>query len=94
MAAAALAVAVDESRDAAHRAALLELEYKAMCHEDLILTWRRAYHRLELSWGHLVDALREVRQALRSRFTTREVPHRFLCIWSPRGSPRRLHMYH
>ena len=65
VAAAALAVAVDESRDAAHRAALLELEHKAMYYEDLILTWRRAYERLALSWGYLFEALREVRQALR-----------------------------
>ena len=35
VAAAALAVAVDESRDAAHRAALLELEHKAMSNEDV-----------------------------------------------------------
>ena len=66
VAAAALAVAVDESRDAAHRAALLELEHKAMYYEDLILTWRRAYERIELSRAHLFDALREVRQALRA----------------------------
>ena len=86
VAAAALAVAVDESRDAAHRAALLELERKAMSNEDVRswvaqrvftqsvqppgtwppMTWQSAYERVVCSRCHLVDALREVRQALRA----------------------------
>ena len=86
VAAAALAVAVEESRDAAHRAALLELERKAMSNEDVRswvaqrvftqsvqppgtrppMTWQSAYEMRDGNFFHVVDALREVRQALRA----------------------------
>ena len=79
-------LAVEESRDAAHRAALLELERKAMSNEDVRswvaqrvftqsvqppgtrppMTWQSAYEMRDGNFFHVVDALREVRQALRA----------------------------